>query len=57
MSTGRTISIEELEELKEEYKKAVEDEVPLFSFKGEMIVTGFAKYVIEYFEGLKKDEK
>lgn len=37
-------------DLKKEYKKAVENEEPFFIFQNKEIVTGYAKYLIEYLE-------
>lgn len=37
-------------DLKKEYKKAVDNEEPSFIFQDKELVTGYAKYLIEYLE-------
>ena len=48
------IHIEQLPALKRAYTKAVEKQNPEFSFCGKTLLTAYAKYLIEYFEGIKK---
>jgi hypothetical protein len=52
----KTISLNELDKLKEAYSKAVENEDLLFTFDGEQILTTFAKYLIEHLENVKKEK-
>ena len=44
------ISESSLKTLKEAYKKAVEDNAASFIFQEKELVTGYAKYLIEYLE-------
>jgi len=39
------------------YEKAVENKVEMFIFKGQEIITGYAKYMLEYIDMLPKDTK
>lgn len=44
--------------LKRLYEKAVEEKEEMFLFEGQFMVTGFAKYVLEYLDTkFKKDGK
>jgi hypothetical protein len=43
--------------LKEEYNKAVESKLNSFIFQDKEILTGYAKYLIEYLENEFKDGK
>lgn len=43
---------EKLARLKMAYKKAVADKVEAFTFEGDEWVVGYAKYAIEYLDGL-----
>lgn len=47
------LSFGDLPKLKKEYKKAVAEGKESFTFKGGELLTDFAKYCIEYLEGLK----
>lgn len=38
-------------ELKRIYKKALEENKDEFTFKGETLIVGYAKYLLEYLEG------
>ena len=38
------------EELRAQYKKAVENEQEMFEYKGSPMVTLYAKYVLEFFD-------
>lgn len=42
---------EKLESLKRHYKSAVEKKKETFEFEGRQLMTGYAKYMIEYLEG------
>jgi len=44
------IKKEEIKELKKLYKNAVENEEETFMFKGELLLTSYAKYLIEYID-------
>ena len=48
MVTGFTKK--EIKQFKKAYKKAVENEDLLFTFKGREVLVTFAKYVLEYVE-------
>ena len=48
------ITEENYKSFKEKYEKAVSNGDTLFRFEGQQVLTRFAKYVIEYFSGLKK---
>lgn len=39
-----------IKQFRKAYKKAVKDDVDGFTFEGHDVYTGFAKYVIEYFD-------
>lgn len=47
---SKSISINERDflTLKKDYAKAVDSQLTTFEFKGEMLVTNYAKYLIEY---------
>ena len=48
----KTIAVtkENYEELKELYRKAEKSGLDKFKFQGEFLVTGYAKYVLQYME-------
>jgi hypothetical protein len=48
-----TVTLYDLPALKKAYKKAVEVESEAFLFKETLVLTKFAKYLIEYLESLK----
>lgn len=50
MSDTINVSREDFKELKKLYANAVKEELPQFMFKGRVLVTGYAKYLIEYLE-------
>ncbi len=45
------INQENISEFKKLYNSAVNEGKELFIFNGSEVLTGYAKYVIEYFEG------
>jgi len=49
-----TITLAELPDLKVEYERAVKEGAELFKFKGMDLDTKYAKYLIDYMEGIKK---
>jgi hypothetical protein len=51
------ISKDSFKTLKKEYNKAVESKLNSFIFQDKEIVTGYAKYLIEYLENEFKDGK
>lgn len=52
--SGGHIHLDELPQLKRAYNKAVKENKTEFTFKGNVLLVSYAKYVIEYFESLKK---
>ena len=45
-----TWNLPKLKRLKQAYAQAVEEEAEEFTFDGNVFVTGYAKYLIEYLE-------
>ena len=52
--TKQYVTLSELPKLKRAFNKAVKANKEIFKFKGEEILTSYAKYLIEYMESLKK---
>ena len=52
MSESIEFTREKLELLKSEYKNAVAKEYEYFAFDDNVLHTGYAKYMIEYLEGV-----
>lgn len=50
MSNTITFTKEVLKELKAEYNKSVENKIEIFDFKGNALLTDYAKYLIEYLD-------
>jgi hypothetical protein len=48
--TNLTFDIKKLNKLKKVYAKSVEDGVESFDFEGNLILTAYAKYMIQYLE-------
>ena len=51
------ISIDDLAALKRRYNLAIKYNKEIFEFKGQELLMGYAKYVIEYLEGVKAERK
>ena len=47
----------EARQLKKLYNKAVKENRPQFEFKGQILVTGYAKYLLEYLNDFFKRGK
>lgn len=52
---GASVSLDDLPALKGHYHKAVIQNKEQFDFRGVTLLTSYAKYLIEYFEGIKKN--
>jgi hypothetical protein len=50
MSNTISFDKEVLKELKAEYNKSVENKIEVFNFKGNELLTDYAKYLIEFLE-------
>jgi len=53
--TKQNITLENYNELKLAYFKAIEEGAEMFHFKGKEIPTTYAKYMLEYMEQQKKE--
>ena len=53
----RSLTIDDYKPLKIAYDKAVEEGLDMFTFKGNEVLTNYAKYLIEYVEMNMEDEK
>lgn len=50
------VTANNLDEFKIAYKKAYSDDKKSFVFKGQELLTAYAKYLIEYLETLKRQQ-
>lgn len=50
---GDSVTLDDLPSLKEAYEKATKKGLEEFAFKNSILVTQYAKYLIEYLETLK----
>lgn len=53
----RSITEENFPAFRGAYRKALEEQKQVFIFEGNEVYTPFAKYVVEYFEYLKRSDK
>lgn len=49
-----TLNYDEIQELIIKYDEAIAEDKRFFKFKGELILTAYAKYLIEYLTSLNK---